>query len=85
MSRFFKVTAGFMEDTDLCAKLDKLLNEKDFEVLSICVVNGTEVAYCVDLQDVWVNTSQPANILKLVPEVTETPKVEAKVKKPKKE
>ena len=91
MSRFFKVVAGMMEDTDLCTKLDKILQTKDFEVISIVVVNGTEVAYCVDLEDVWCNKEAPLVPLKLV---TQEPvhtqevhsKVEAKPKtKPKKE
>jgi hypothetical protein len=70
-----------MEDVDLCAKLDKLLLEKDFEVISIVVVNGTEVAYCVDLEDVWCNKEAPLVPLKLVDKPYEAKVVTEKAEK----
>lgn len=56
---FFKVVSGLMEDKDLCTKLSELLEQKDFEVISIVNNNGTEIAYCVDLNMVFANNPAP--------------------------
>ena len=67
MERVFKVVAGLMDNEDLCTKLQRLIDKKlpeaELRILSICIVNGSEVAYCVEQVP---NVIRQAQILKLV-------------------